>query len=73
MKKQSQKEEKEMEDERTYDVGSVMDILYGGSPGRKYSKFVCGSDGKKTIQECEIVCNTEDNKKYPTFWRKKDK
>ena len=39
-----------MEDERTYDVGSVMDILYGGSPGRKYSKFVRGSDGKKTIQ-----------------------
>lgn len=53
----------------SFDVRSVMDILYG-EKSKSSGGFIRGTDGKKAIQECEIIRN-DNNNGYTSFWRKK--
>lgn len=55
----------------SFDVRSVMDILYGGGSDDTSGKFVCASDGKPATREGEVVRNSENTKDYSSFWRKK--
>lgn len=57
----------------SFDVESVMDILYGESPSSKYSQFISGDDGKKKIRDGEVIRNSEKDRDYTSFWRNKDK
>lgn len=55
----------------SFDVGSVMDILYGERSGGNVGQFICGADGKKVIREGEVIRDPEKPRDYTTFWRKK--
>lgn len=55
----------------SFDVRSVMDILYGERSDGSGGQFICGADGKKAIREGEVIRYSEDNKDYTSFWRKK--
>lgn len=66
--------------EKTFDVDTIMDILYGEYTDPWENKgFVCAADGKKVISEGEIIRNNpeEENsltrkRDYNSFWRKKN-
>lgn len=59
--------------ERSFDVRSVMDVIYGENSTNKCSMFVRGSEGKRKAQECEVIRDTKDDKNYTTFWEKENK
>lgn len=53
----------------SFDVRSVMDILYGEGAADTDGAFICANDGKKRAQDGEVIhlSNEED---YSTFWTK---
>lgn len=55
----------------SFDVESVMNIIYGESSESKYSTFICGRDGKKAVREGEVITNKDKDRDYTTFWRRK--
>lgn len=59
-----------MENE-SFEVTTVMDILYGERSDGSDGQFICGDDGKMAIQEGEVIRNAEDNHNYTSFWTKK--
>lgn len=56
----------------SFDVDSVMDILYDDRSESSDGQFICGADGKKAIRESEVIRN-KNNNDYTSFWRKKPK
>lgn len=54
----------------SYDVRSVMDILYGEESDNTNGAFVCANDGKQAAQEDEVIQLPRENRDYSTFWRK---
>lgn len=54
----------------SFDVKSVMDILYGEEPNNTIGTFVCANDGKQAAGKDEVIHLPKENRDYSTFWRK---
>lgn len=54
----------------SFDVKSVMDILYGEESVNPDGAFICANDGKKIARDEEIIHLPKENRDYSTFWIK---
>ncbi|MDE5830356.1 MAG: hypothetical protein K2H53_01340 [Clostridia bacterium] len=56
---------------KSFEIDSVMDILYGEESSDRYSQFVSGDEGKQQAQEDEVIHISEKDMDYTSFYRKR--
>lgn len=54
----------------SFDVRSVMDILYGEGAANTDGAFICANDGKRRAQDGEVIYLSDEEEDYSTFWIK---
>lgn len=58
------------QEKTSFDVRSVMDILYGEESRSTDGAFICADDGKQKALKAEVIQLPEEEKNYSSFWRK---
>lgn len=58
-----------MEGKKSFDVKSIMDVLYDEGSSRTDSRFVYAEDGKQILQEDEVIHLDKKDRDYSSFWR----
>lgn len=56
--------------EKSFDVKSIMDVLYDESSSRTDSRFVFAEEGKQIAERDEVIHLDKEEKDYSSFWRK---
>ena len=56
--------------EKSIDVKSIMDMLYGESSKRVDSRFIFAHEGNKVAQEDEVIHLPKKDKDYSSFYGK---
>lgn len=53
----------------SFDVKSIMDVIYGEGSSRIDSRFIFSDEGKQKLQEGEQIHLSEKDKNHSSFWR----